>query len=397
MQLLEKTFRWFGPDFGVTLQDIQQTGATGIVTALHHIPTGEVWSESEVSQRKVEIENTGLRWSVVESVNVHEQIKTDGPEARHFIDNYIETLHHLAANDIRTVCYNFMPVLDWTRTDLNFKLANGSTTLKYDDVALAAFDLYILQRPGASTEYDDEAKMTAKKYLEALDEEGRHKLQNTVMAGLPGTRDVISLDTFRDHLGRYAQIGPDELRENLVKFLSKVTPEAESLGINLCIHPDDPPKSLFGLPRVVSTAYDLKYLFDAVPSIHNGLTYCTGSLGAGRDNNLVEIFKVFADRVHFLHLRSVQHEDSSFHEAPHLGGSAPMAAIMSHIVAEQVKRSKAGRNDVAIPFRPDHGHLLLDDLARPNAFYPGYSTIGRLKGLAELSGLELGIRYQMGL
>ncbi len=397
MDFLEKTFRWFGPDFGVTLNDVRQTGATGVVTALHKVPTGEVWSVDRVKSTKEKIVEAGLKWSVVESVNVHEEIKTNGPECQRYIDNYIDTLANLAKNGIHTVCYNFMPVLDWTRTDLDYQLEDGRSALRYDHIAYMAFDLFVLRRRDAEEEYSDELKHKAKVYFEQLDENGLSKLQNTLMAGLPGTRDVISVDTFREQLARYAAIDAPQLRKNLISFLKQVAPAAADMGVNLCIHPDDPPRSIFGLPRVVKNSEDLHYLMSEVNIQSNGITFCTGSLGASKNNNLVDLFMEFGSRVHFLHLRSVQHQvDDSFYEANHLEGSAPMAALMHAIVKEQQRRLDSGRSDVAIPARPDHGHLLLDDMNRPNSFYPGYSTIGRMKGLAELSGLELGVRYGLG-
>lgn len=396
MEYLEKTFRWFGPDFGVSLQDIKQTGATGVVNALYKIPTGVVWSDKKIKEHKAEIEAAGLRWSVVESVNVHESIKTGAEDSKAHIENYIETLANLAKNDIKTVCYNFMPVLDWTRTDLNYMLSDGSSALRYDPIALAAFDLYLLKRENALKDYDKTTQEKAKAFLNQLDEGEVQKLQNTIMAGLPGTRDVLEMDDFKEHLARYKNIDEQKLRENLAGFLRAVVPEAERLGVKLCIHPDDPPYSIFGLPRVVSTQKDIKFLLESAPSYSNGLTFCTGSLGGRADNDLVEIFKVYADKVHFLHLRSVQlNEDRSFYEANHLEGSAPMPKIMEAIVQEQKRRKFSGNKDVAIPMRPDHGHLLLADIPLKDEFYPGYSTLGRMKGLAELSGLEMGIRHTL--
>jgi mannonate dehydratase len=394
MEKLQYTFRWFGPDFGVTLQDIRQTGATGVVTALHQIPTGEAWSRKDIQERKSDIESKGLKWSVVESVNVHESIKTATSERKQHIDNYIETLHHLAECDIKTLCYNFMPVLDWTRTHLNFSLENGGSTLKYDAIALAAFDLYLLKRKEAHNEYGKSTKEKAKIYLDGLSDDEVTELQNTVMAGLPGTRDVLSLEEFRDHLQAYSGIDKKMFRENLSFFLNAVIPVAEELGVKMAIHPDDPPFSILGLPRVVSTMSDLNFILNAAPSYYNGLTFCTGSLGANPDNNLIEIFKAFAGNIHFLHLRSVQlMEGGSFYEANHLEGSAGMPKIMAAILEEQIKRNNNGNVDVAIPMRPDHGHLMLNDIPLKNNFYPGYSTIGRMKALAELNGLETGLRY----
>ena len=396
MEYLEKTFRWFGSDFGVSLQDIKQTGATGVVNALHHLPTGEVWSNEAIKERKSEIENNGLKWSVVESVNVSESIKTATGDYKKHINNYIETLHNLANDDIKTVCYNFMPVLDWTRTDLNYILPNGSSTLRFDAIAFAAFELYILKREAAFEEYDHMTKQKAKNYLDALDEESFTKLKNTIMAGLPGTRDVLEMEEFKSHLAKYKNIDAQKLKENLAYFLKAIIPEAEKLGVKMCVHPDDPPYSILGLPRIVSNSSDIKFLLNCYPSYYNGLTFCTGSLGARKENNLVDIFNAFADKVHFLHLRSVQLEkDGSFYEANHLEGSAPMVKVMESIVKEQIRRKHKNSKDVAIPLRADHGHLLLTDVGIKDEFYPGYSTLGRMKGLAELSGLEMGIRNSL--
>lgn len=394
MDYLEKTFRWFGADFGVSLKDIKQTGATGVVTALHKIPTGEIWDFDSIKKQKEEIEAAGLKWSVVESVNVHESIKTASEGCQDYINNYIKTLSNLAENGIYTVCYNFMPVLDWTRTNLDYKLHDQTSALEYNPLALAAFDLYLLKRKEAKNEYDDLTRQKAKDLLNNLKKDEVITLQNTIMAGLPGTRDVLSLEEFEAHLIKYASINKTQLRENLARFLKAVIPEAQKLGVKMCIHPDDPPYPILGLPRVVSTFDDIKFLLESVPSGSNGLTFCTGSLGARKDNDLVKIFKAFADKVHFLHLRSVQlYENNSFYEANHLEGSAPMPEIMKVIIKEQMRRSSNGEKGVNIPMRPDHGHLLLNDIHKRKNFYPGYSTLGRMKGLAELSGLEMGLRH----
>lgn len=394
MEYLEKTFRWFGADFGVTLQDIKQTGATGVVNALYHIPTGEVWSNKVIKERKHEIEASGLKWSVVESVNVSESIKTASGNYKEHMNNYIETLYNLAKNDIKTVCYNFMPVLDWTRTDLNYLLPDGSSALRFDALAFAAFDLYILKRKAALKEYDSVTKLKAKSYLDTLDQVSFTQLKNTIMAGLPGTREVLTMEAFKVHLEKYKHIDAQKLRQNLAAFLKNIVPTAEKLGMKLCVHPDDPPYSILGLPRIVSNLEDIQFLLNSSPSYYNGLTFCTGSLGANKNNDLVKIFNTFADKVHFLHLRSVQLEkNGSFYEANHLEGSAPMTKIMESIVKEQIRRKSINSKDVAIPLRPDHGHLLLGDTIVKDSFYPGYSTLGRMKGLSELSGLEMGIRY----
>lgn len=393
VDFLEKTFRWFGPTFGVTLEDISQTGATGIVTALHHVPTGEIWSSDEIKKRKNAIEKANLRWSVVESVNVHESIKQGKADRNQYIQNYIETLKNIAAHDIKVVCYNFMPVLDWTRTDLDYKVNGSLSALRYDHIALAAFDLFILQREGAKTDFPPEIQAKAKTYFESLNNEKRDFLRDTILAGLPGTRDVLPIADFQKHLDNYAGMDKKVLKENLAYFLQKVIPVAEQLGVLMCIHPDDPPFSILGLPRIVSNYEDLKFLMDSCESPSNGLTFCSGSLGAGETNDMVKIINDFGDKIHFLHLRNVKREENhSFHEANLFEGTGNMADLMEAIVRQQKKRAENNSGTVGIPMRPDHGHVLLDDLKRMDEFYPGYSTLGRMKALAELTGLELGIR-----
>jgi len=388
---LEQTFRWFGPNDAVTLAAIKQTGATGIVNALHHIQPGEVWSPEEIKKRKDIIEAAGLTWSVVESVNIHESIKIAGPGRDQAIKNYIETLQNLAAADIHVVCYNFMPVLDWTRTNLDFRLANNASALRYEARALHAFDLYILQRPEAFDEFTPEQQKAAKEYLDNLSEEEKTLLVNTVMAGLPGTTDVYTIEEFKEHLKKYENIDAATLKANLAYFLQAIMPDCEKLGIKMCIHPDDPPFAILGLPRVVSTEADLKFLVDAAPSPSNGITFCTGSLGARGDNDLPGIVERLGQHFHFLHLRNVRREaDGSFYEDNHLEGTTDMYAVMKAIILEQKKRAESGRTDVAIPMRPDHGHKILDDYNYDT--YPGYSVSGRMKGLAELRGLEMGIK-----
>jgi len=391
---LEQTFRWYGPADPVTLATITQTGATGVVNALHHIPNGEVWSLDEIETRKNIIQAAGLTWSVVESVNIHESIRTGAKERDAYIEKYIETLTNLYKANIKTVCYNFMPVLDWTRTDIDYRLPNGASALRFFAPALAAFDLYILERPGAFEEFNVDQQNEAKLYLDSLDGDAKKTLTKNVMAGLPGTTDVLTIDEFRGHLERYKDIDATALKQNLAYFLQAIIPEAEKLGIKMCIHPDDPPFPIFGLPRIISTEKDLEFVVNAAPSTSNGLTFCTGSLGAREDNDLPGIVTRLGQHFHFLHLRNVQREaGGSFHEANHLGGSSDMYAVMKNIILEQKRRADTGRDDVAIPMRPDHGHKLLDDF-RYNTF-PGYSAIGRLKGLAELRGLEMGIKRSL--
>ncbi|HVV55835.1 MAG TPA: mannonate dehydratase, partial [Mucilaginibacter sp.] len=370
---------------------IKQTGATGIVTALHHVPAGEVWSRDEISKRKNAILSAGLKWSVVESVNVHESIKTGGLRRQEYAEKYIQTLRNLSESGINTVCYNFMPVLDWTRTDIDYRLPNGASALRFHAPALAAFDLFILEREAAYSQFSENQQKHAKEFLDSLDEDQKQTLIRNVMAGLPGTKDVLTIEQFRGHLEKYKGIDAAGLKNNLTWFLQTIIPEAEKLGVRMCIHPDDPPFPIMGLPRVVSTEKDLDDVVNGYPSPANGLTFCTGSLGARGDNDLPAMIGRLGEHIHFLHLRNVKCEyDGSFYEADHLAGSSDMYAIMKSVILEQKKREDNGRGDVAIPMRPDHGHKLLDDFNYDT--FPGYSAIGRLKGLAELRGLELGIK-----
>jgi mannonate dehydratase len=388
---LEQTFRWFGPTDPVSFQSIKQAGATGVVSALHHIPAGEEWSLEEINARKATIEQAGLRWSVVESVNIHESIKTAGAQRDEYIEKYIRSLQNLATAGLNVVCYNFMPVLDWTRTNLDYRLPNNASALRYHAPAVAAFDLFILQRPDAYHEFTAQQQQSAKAYFDSIDDAEKKYVTDTIMAGLPGTDEVFTIDEFKEHLQRYAQTDAQVLKNNLSYFLNAVIPDAEKAGVKLCIHPDDPPFPILGLPRVVSTEKDLTDLVNFCPSPSNGITFCTGSLGARGDNDLPGMVSRLGEHIHFIHLRNVQREaDGSFYEADHLGGSTDMYAVMKSIVLEQKKRLDAGRNDIAIPMRPDHGHKILDDFNYNT--YPGYSTTGRLKGLAELRGLEMGIK-----
>ncbi|MFP4093464.1 MAG: mannonate dehydratase [Cyclobacteriaceae bacterium] len=387
---MEQCWRWYGPNDPVSLADIRQAGATGIVTALHQIPMGEIWTQEAIKERISMIEKAGLRWSVVESVPVHEQIKTAGPRRDELIAVFQECIRNLAACGIQTICYNFMPVLDWTRTHLEFEQPDGSTALRFDALAFAAFELFILKRPGAEHHYDQETAAKAKGYLDKLSDADKLTLQQSITAGLPGSDKNYSLQEFQANLDQYSNIGEQQLRENLFYFLRKIIPVAEEAGVNMAIHPDDPPRPLLGLPRVVSTEADALALMRAAPSSHNGLTFCTGSYGARPDNDLPGMIERLGDKIHFLHLRSVQREaDGSFYEANHLEGDANMYAVVSAIIKEMRRRERLGRPDVHIPMRPDHGHKMLDDLRKKTN--PGYSAIGRLRGLAELRGLEMGI------
>lgn len=387
---MEHTWRWFGPDDPITLDDIRQTGATGIVTALHEIPNGETWPREAIAERKQMIEDAGLTWSVVESVPVHEAIKKASGDWDTYIANYQQTLRNLAACGIDVVCYNFMPVLDWTRTDLAWPLPTGGTALRFDQTAFAAFDLYLLERPGAEADYDTVERDTARRYLDGLDEAARQQLIDTVIAGLPGAEEHYTLARFREVIAGYAEIDAERLRANLGAFLRAVVPVAEEVDIRLAIHPDDPPRPLLGLPRVVSTPDDAQWILNAVPSPANGLTFCTGSYGVSAAIDLVAMGERFAERIYFAHLRATRREDDpkSFHEAAHLDGDVDMVGVVKALVDEERRRERDG--GPRLPLRPDHGHHLLDDLNRDTR--PGYPLIGRLKGLAELRGVEAAVR-----
>lgn len=387
----EQTWRWFGPYDTTTLQDIKQTGATGIVSALHHVPIGSVWQVDEINAHKKKIEDAGFRWSVIESIPIHEDIKRKANNFKQFIENYKQSIRNVSECGIDTICYNFMPVLDWTRTDLAHPMPDGSTALRFYEVALAAFDLFILKRENADEEYEPNVIKAANDYAEKLNENQTKKLTETILAGLPGSEEGYSYEEFREILKTYNGISAEDLQANLIHFLREIIPVAEESGVRMAIHPDDPPFPLFGLPRVVSTEEDALTVIKAVDSPYNGLTFCTGSYGARADNNLPKMAKLLGHRINFIHLRSVQRESGrSFHEANHLEGDADMARVMKALILEQNRRKEEGRADVNIPMRPDHGHQMLGDLNKDS--FPGYSCIGRMRGLAELRGLEMGIR-----
>jgi mannonate dehydratase len=395
---LENTWRWFGPQDPITLRHIKQTGATGIVSALHHVPIGEVWTVDEITKRKQLIEAEGLRWSVAESLPVHEDIKRRTGNYRRYIDNYRQSLVNLGRGGIDIVCYNFMPLLDWSRTDLRVESSDGSVTTKFEYKAFAAFDLFVLGRPDAERDYEPEVVKRAQIYFRNLDQRGKDALAATVLLGLPGSEDdAFTLEGLRQGISAYKAIGDNGFRSNFQSFLKEIIPVAEETGISMALHPDDPPRPLLGMPRAVGNEADIDQLLKTYDSPSNGLTFCTGSLGAGTQNNVVSLVQKFSHRISFIHMRNVtKNADGDFVEADHLDGDVDMYGVMRALVLEQKRREDGGRKDRRMPMRPDHGRLTLAD-EKFGRVYPGYSLFGRMRALAELRGLELGVRRSLGL
>nr|WP_321445126.1 mannonate dehydratase [uncultured Cohaesibacter sp.] len=389
---MKEGWRWYGPYDRISLPEIAQTGAREIVTALHEVPYGEIWPRERIAEFRATIEDAGFNWPVVESLPIHERIKRGEGDLTELFANYRQSMANLAAEGVKVICYNFMPLLDWTRTDLQAPVARGGSCLRFDAGRMAALEVHMLKRKGAEGDYCQEALDKASHWFKAASDADKDELMQSVMAGLPGAYDRYDLDGLRAGLALYDGISREDLRANYKRFLDEIIPAAEELGLSFAVHPDDPPRDILGLPRIVSTAADIQWVLSAHDSRANGLTLCSGSLGAHPDNDVPAIAKAFADKIHFVHLRNVRKfADGSFEEAAHLEGDTDMAALVSVLLTEEERRRSEGRTDADIVFRPDHGHELLDDAAKQT--HPGYPLVGRMRGLAELRGLMAGIRY----